>query len=193
MRDMGMSSGNGEEVREDREEGGEASDEGGVEPQEVREGPEAEEGAAERLRELEQVLARLREELVSEKEERMRLMGSVERLLRHLIGVAETVERVAGLYSLSDDSNARSLSEGLKMVSSSIEKVLREEGVEVIGDVGERFDPVVHEAVGFVESEQQEEGTVVSVVERGFAFRGKVLRPAKVVVAKRASRGEGGR
>jgi len=31
------------------------------------------------------------------------------------------------------------------------------------------------------------------VVERGFAFRGKVLRPAKVVVAKRASRGEGGR
>jgi len=190
---MGMSSGNGEEVRADRGEGGEVSDEGGVEPQEVREGPEAEEGAAERLRELEQVLARLREELVSEKEERMRLMGSVERLLRHLIGVAETVERVAGLYSLSDDSNARSLSEGLKLVSSSIEKVLREEGVEVIGDVGERFDPVVHEAVGFVESEQQEEGTVVSVVERGFAFRGKVLRPAKVVVAKRASRGEGGR
>ena len=188
---MGMSSGNGEEVREDREEGGEASDEGGVEPQEVREGPGVEEAAAERLRELEQELASLREELVSEKEERMRLMGSVERLLRHLIGVAETVERVAGLYSLSDDSNARSLSEGLKMVSSSIEKVLREEGVEVIGDVGERFDPVVHEAVGFVESEQHEDGTVVSVLERGFAFRGKVLRPAKVVVAKKAPR-EGG-
>ena len=188
---MGMSSGNGEEVRADRGEGGEVSDEGGSEPQEVREGPEAEEGAAERLRELEQVLARLREELVSEKEERMRLMGSVERLLRHLIGVAETVERVAGLYSLSDDSNARSLSEGLKMVSSSIEKVLREEGVEVIGSEGERFDPVVHEAVGFVESEQHEDGTVVSVLERGFAFRGKVLRPAKVVVAKKAPR-EGG-
>ncbi len=193
MSDMGMSSGNGEEVRADREEGGEASDEGGVEPKEVREGPGVEEAAAERLRELEQELARLREELVSEKEERMRLMGSVERLLRHLIGVAETVERVAGLYSLSDDSNARSLSEGLRLVSGSIEKVLREEGVEVIGDVGERFDPVVHEAVGFVESEQQEEGTVVSVVERGFAFRGKVLRPAKVIVAKRASKGEGGR
>ena len=188
---MGMSSGNGEEVRADRGEGGEVSDEGGSEPQEVREGPEAEEGAAERLRELEQVLARLREELVSEKEERMRLMGSVERLLRHLIGVAETVERVAGLYSLSDDSNARSLSEGLRLISSSIEKVLREEGVEVIGSEGERFDPVVHEAVGFVESEQQEEGTVVSVLERGFAFRGKVLRPAKVVVAKKAPR-EGG-
>jgi len=183
---MGMSSGNGEEVREDREEGGEASDEGGVETKEVREGPGVEEAAAERLRELEQELARLREELVSEKEERMRLMGSVERLLRHLIGVAETVERVAGLYSLSDDSNARSLSEGLRLVSSSIEKVLREEGVEVIGDVGERFDPVVHEAVGFVESEEHGEGTVVSVVERGFAFRGKVLRPAKVIVAKGA-------
>ena len=188
---MDMSSGNGEEVREDREEGGEASDEGGVEPQEVREGPGVEEAAAERLRELEQELARLREELVSEKEERMRLMGSVERLLRHLIGVAETVERVAGLYSLSDDSNARSLSEGLRLISSSIEKVLREEGVEVIGSEGERFDPVVHEAVGFVESEQHEDGTVVSVLERGFAFRGKVLRPAKVVVAKKAPR-EGG-
>ncbi len=188
---MGMSSGDGEEVREDSGEGGGESGEGGAEPREVREGPETEEAATERLLELEQELSRLRGELVSEKEERMRLMGSVERLLRHLIGVAETIERVAGLYSLSDDSNARSFSEGLRLISSSIEKVLREEGVEVIGSEGERFDPVVHEAVGFVESEQHEDGTIVSVVERGFAFRGKVLRPAKVVVAKRASRGEG--
>jgi molecular chaperone GrpE len=117
-------------------------------------------------------------------------MGSVERLLRHLIGVAETVERVANLYSLSDDPNAKSLSEGLRLVSSSIEKALREEGVEVIGNEGERFDPELHEAVGFVESEQHEDGTVVSVMERGFAFRGKVLRPAKVIVAKRVSKEE---
>jgi molecular chaperone GrpE len=117
-------------------------------------------------------------------------MGSVERLLRHLIGVAETVERVANLYSLSDDPNARSLSEGLRLVSITIEKALREEGVEVIGSEGERFDPELHEAVGFVESEQHEDGTVVSVMERGFAFRGKVLRPAKVIVAKRAPKEE---
>jgi molecular chaperone GrpE len=124
------------------------------------------------------------------KEERMRLMGSVERLLRHLIGVAETVERVANLYSLSDDPNAKSFSEGLRLVSITIEKALREEGVEVIGNEGERFDPELHEAVGFVESEQHEDGTVVSVMERGFAFRGKVLRPAKVIVAKRVSKEE---
>jgi molecular chaperone GrpE len=152
--------------------------------------PEVEEGAAERLEELERELARVREELVSVKEERMRLMGSVERLLRHLIGVAETVKRVANLYSLSDDSAARSLSEGLRLVSITIEKALREEGVEVIGNEGERFDPELHEAVGFVESEQHEDGTVVSVMERGFAFRGKVLRPAKVIVAKRVSKEE---
>jgi molecular chaperone GrpE len=142
------------------------------------------------LEELERELARVREELVSVKEERMRLMGSVERLLRHLIGVAETVERVANLYSLSDDPNARSLSDGLRLVSITIEKALREEGVEVIGNEGERFDPELHEAVGFVESEQHEDGTVVSVMERGFAFRGKVLRPAKVIVAKRVSKEE---
>jgi molecular chaperone GrpE len=142
------------------------------------------------LEELERELARLREELVTVKEERMRLMGSVERLLRHLIGVAETVERVANLYSLSDDPNARSLSDGLRLVSVTIEKALREEGVEVIGNEGERFDPELYEAVGFVESEQHEDGTVVSVMERGFAFRGKVLRPAKVIVAKRAPKEE---
>ncbi len=155
------------------------------------EGPAIEGAEAERTKELERELERLREELISVKEERMRLLGSVERLLRHLIDVAETVERVAGLYSLSDDSNARSLSEGLRMISSSIERVLREEGVEVIGKEGETFDPVVHEAIGFVGSEQHEDGTVVSVVERGFAFRGKVLRPAKVVVAKRAEQSGG--
>jgi molecular chaperone GrpE len=187
---MGMSSGNGDVGEEEREAGAAESGAGGEEAEGTQLMPEVEEGAAERLEELERELARVREELVSVKEERMRLMGSVERLLRHLIGVAETVERVANLYSLSDDSNARSLSEGLRLVSITIEKALREEGVEVIGNEGERFDPELHEAVGFVESEQHEDGTVVSVMERGFAFRGKVLRPAKVIVAKRVSKEE---
>ncbi len=185
---MEMSPGNEGVGQEELGEGavGSGADEGGS--REARAGPEGEGAAAERLRELEEEVVRLREELVAMKEERMRLMGSVERLLRHLIGVSETVGRVADLYSLSEDSNARSLSEGLRMVSSSIEKVLREEGVEVIGNEGERFDPGKHEAVGFVESEQREEETVVSVVERGFVFRGRVLKPARVIVAKRASR-----
>jgi molecular chaperone GrpE len=187
---MGMSSGNGDVGGEEREAGAAESGAGGEEAQEAQLRPEVEEGAAERLQTLERELARLREELVSVKEEKMRLMGSVERLLRHLIGVAETVERVANLYSLSDESDARSLSEGLRLVSITIEKALREEGVEVIGSEGERFDPGLHEAVGFVESEQHEDGTVVSVMERGFAFRGKVLRPAKVIVAKRVSKEE---
>ncbi|MEM2232593.1 MAG: nucleotide exchange factor GrpE [Nitrososphaerota archaeon] len=167
-------------------------------PREGPEGPGHEtppEGEREEL-ELKAELERLREELVALKQERMRLAGAVERLLRHLIGVSETVERVAGLYELSEDANARALSEGLRMVSSAIERALREEGVEVIGFVGSRFDPALHEAVGFVESEEHEEGTVVSVVEKGFAYAGKVLRPAKVLVAKRPQpegAGEAGR
>jgi len=187
---MGMSSGNGDVGGEEREAGAAESGGRGEEAEGTQLRPEVEEGAAERLQTLERELARLREELVSVKEEKMRLMGSVERLLRHLIGVAETIERVANLYSLSDESDARSLSEGLRLVSITIEKALREEGVEVIGSEGERFDPGLHEAVGFVESEQHEDGTVVSVMERGFAFRGKVLRPAKVIVAKRVSKEE---
>ena len=55
-------------------------------------------------------------------------------------------------------------------------------GLEPSGAVGDHFDPAVHEAVQFGTSEQVAEPTVTTVFRSGYSFKGKLLRPAVVVV-----------
>lgn len=75
---------------------------------------------------------------------------------------------------------------GIRHIQSNLNKLLQEHGIEEIEAVGEKFDPLFHDAVEEVESDQ-EEGTVVEEVKTGFKMHDKVITPAKVKVAKRKS------
>ena len=57
-------------------------------------------------------------------------------------------------------------------------------GVTVISPEGEPFDPEFHEAMTMQESDAAEPDTVLSVVQRGYQLNGRLLRPARVIVAK---------
>ena len=61
---------------------------------------------------------------------------------------------------------------------------LKGHGVELVEAVGEPFDPNVHEAVAQVTVDEGQSGVVVSEEVRGYTFKGKLLRPARVVVGK---------
>ena len=74
--------------------------------------------------------------------------------------------------------------DGLRLVYSQILDVLAKEGLSVLEPVGQQFDPNQHEAVLQEESSMHEEGTVVRVLEKGYVLKARVIRPAKVVVAK---------
>jgi len=56
--------------------------------------------------------------------------------------------------------------------------------VEAIDSLGKNFDPKVHEVIQMVEAEGRESGIVVEEVEKGYTINGRLLRPAKVKVAK---------
>jgi molecular chaperone GrpE len=64
--------------------------------------------------------------------------------------------------------------------------ILRQEGLSPISSEGEMFDPAVHEALMSKPSDEYEEDTVIQTLERGYVLNGKPIRPAKVVVSKRA-------
>ena len=74
---------------------------------------------------------------------------------------------------------------GLQMTFRQLEDVLGSVGVERIDALGQRFDPGQHEAIGSVESDQDEEDTVVGEVRPGYRIHDRVLRPALVRVARR--------
>ncbi|XP_059473093.1 grpE protein homolog, mitochondrial [Neocloeon triangulifer] len=73
---------------------------------------------------------------------------------------------------------------GLTMVSSSLQKVFKKYGVQVIDPLGEKFNPNLHEALFQQEVENKEAGTVVAVSKIGYKLSDRVIRPALVGVAK---------
>lgn len=73
---------------------------------------------------------------------------------------------------------------GLLQIKIQILEFLKKQGLEEIKTLGEKFDPLFHEIVGEVEAEGKESGTIVEEIQKGYKIKGKVLRPAKVKVAK---------
>ncbi|MCS6788292.1 MAG: nucleotide exchange factor GrpE [Aigarchaeota archaeon] len=129
---------------------------------------------------------RLRGENVQLRAEVARLIAAFERVLRQLVEVHATLLRVSEtVRGLSEDEQLRQVAEGFRLMAQNVLKALESEGVRVIESVGKPFDPELHEAVGYVETDEAEEGTVVAEIERGFTFNDVVLRPSKVLVARR--------
>ncbi len=73
---------------------------------------------------------------------------------------------------------------GVRLIRSHLEQVLRTHGVEEIPALAEAFDPHVHEAVMQVPSEEIPAGHVAQVLRRGYRIGDRVLRPARVAVAR---------
>lgn len=73
---------------------------------------------------------------------------------------------------------------GVEMIYRRLSEILSREGLELITAEGEEFDPNRHEAVAFEPCEGKPPNHVIEEFRRGYTFRGKVIRPAMVKVAK---------
>lgn len=77
-----------------------------------------------------------------------------------------------------------SWTQGVLHVSRQLDKIMRDFGVTVIGVDGQAFDPTIHEAVAQEEKSGTKSGLVIEVIQSGYSIGDKVLRPAKVKVAR---------
>ncbi len=77
-----------------------------------------------------------------------------------------------------------SFQSGLQYIGQQLETALAEVGVAPIESVGQKFDPMRHDALEEVEVEGKTPGTVVEETQRGYTIDGAVLRPSRVKVAK---------
>ncbi len=83
-----------------------------------------------------------------------------------------------------EDKNTNGkFSEGMEMIYKNLYEMLEKEGLCEITAQNEKFDPWKHEAVEMVSTNDYPEHTVMGVVQKGYEFKDKVLRPAKVRVA----------
>jgi molecular chaperone GrpE len=97
------------------------------------------------------------------------------RLLRAFLTVTDNLERA---LAHSGDG----FRDGIKLTYQELQRLLSREGVEPLEAIGQPFDPYYHEAVDTVAGDDEVE-TVVGERQRGYLYRGELLRPAKVEVA----------
>lgn len=105
-----------------------------------------------------------------------------EELLLKLLPIFDNLKR-AESFIPSEEEN-KDWVQGITHIKSQFKKILEEEGVEEIETIGKKFDPSIAEAVEKVESEEYDTDIVVEEIQPGYKLKDKVLRPAKVKVAK---------
>jgi molecular chaperone GrpE len=110
-----------------------------------------------------------------------------ERLLKELLPILDDLERA--LKSAEEHEEAQ-LEEGVRLVHRSLASLLERNGVRVIETNGQ-FDPHVHEAL-LSQPSDAEEGSVIDVVQKGYAIGDRVVRPARVVIAAAPASGSDG-
>jgi molecular chaperone GrpE len=82
-----------------------------------------------------------------------------------------------------ENPSVESFKEGVELTSKQLEAAFQKFAISAIAPQGEKFDPHRHQAISQVESDQ-EPGTVVTVLQKGYLLHDRVLRPALVIVAK---------
>ena len=106
------------------------------------------------------------------------------RLARDMLPVYDNMKRA--LDAVTDDQRAASaaLLEGIELTMRELISVLRKHGVELVSpQVGDRFDPQVHEAMFEAPVPGTKAGEIIQVAAEGFMLHDRLLRPAKVGVS----------
>jgi molecular chaperone GrpE len=98
--------------------------------------------------------------------------------VRTLLPIIDDFER-----ALQVETADKTYAQGMDLIRQRLFDTLKKLGLEPIVAQGEPFDPHVHHAVEMVETEDQPDHTVLAEFQRGYNFKGRLLRPAMVKVA----------
>ena len=103
-------------------------------------------------------------------------------------GKADAVAKMLPVYdnlerALQQETSDTAFKKGVEMTMTELLKIFGSLGVEVYGNVGDQFDPNLHNAVMHIENEELEENSISAVFQKGFKIGDKVVRFAMVQVA----------
>ena len=113
-----------------------------------------------------------------EKEDAVKYANSS--LLQRLVSILDNFE--LGLAAAKTESEQSPIYSGMVLVQKQLNDLLEENGLQAIEADGKKFDPNLHEAIAHEPSESAE-GTVIRQARRGYRFKDRLLRPARVVVS----------
>lgn len=108
----------------------------------------------------------------------------VQPLAREILNVVDNFNRA---LNLKDDNNEKGLEEGLNLIQKEILSILEKFNVKKIQALGEDFNANFHQAMFEKETNEFEDGKVCEIVQDGYTFYDRLLRPVLVGVAKKSN------
>ena len=112
------------------------------------------------------------------------------RLIEDLLPVLDAFERALKAH---DDPAYEEYRKGLELIYRQLSETLTRHGLERIAAAGKPFDPYFHQAIERVPSDDHPDGTILEVLQDGFLFHGRVIRPSIVRVSFRAEHADSGK
>lgn len=100
-------------------------------------------------------------------------------VINALLPVADNFDRIFA----NPDGTLEDYKKGVEMTFKQFSDVFKNLGIESFGEVGEEFDPNLHNAVMHTEDDSVGENTITNVLVKGYKLGDKVIRPAMVAVA----------
>ena len=108
-----------------------------------------------------------------------------ERVIKEMLPLIDDLERMAKAAEEQNDKTEASLLEGAQMVESKIKKFLGLHEIIPFGEEGESLDSELHDAMLTQTNEEMDDNIILDVFEKGYRYRGKVIRHARVIVNKK--------
>ena len=140
----------------------------------------------------------LREELAAQKEQYLRVLAeydnfrkrtqnekaaiynnAVSDTVQTILPIADNIERALS----QENASAEDMRKGVEMIESQIQASLEKLNITAIGEVGDAFDPNLHNAVAHIDSEELGENVISAVFQKGYLLGDRVIRHAMVQVA----------
>ena len=124
------------------------------------------------------------------KEEIERVEGflkyAIEEWILNALPIMDNFEKAEKEAAAADyqEKEGKEIIEGFLQIKNQFQDFLKSHGVEEIKAEGEKLDLNLHEVVGEAEVEDKESGTIIEETQKGYKINGRLLRPAKVKIAK---------
>ena len=110
---------------------------------------------------------------------------ALERFVDGLLPAVDSFEQAVEAASAPEAENAaEALAEGVRLALKLLVGAMERHGVAVVDPIGAPFDPKEHEAMSTMENAEAEPGSVTQVFQKGYTLNGRLVRPARVIVAR---------
>ncbi len=112
--------------------------------------------------------------------DRTELAATIEQnFLKDLLTLLDNLDRA---FVHADSNDAEALQKGIQLIRTQAYEICYKHGLQPIDVTGKKFDPNFHQAVGAIQDETKEDGTIVAEFQRGYSAHNKVIRPSMVQV-----------